>query len=105
MAKVINIDAIHGLTEPIELRLGGGTYNIQGLNQDVVDKVLSLADESAEGDSLHSLLSQQLSAFTGAPAEDFLRLDVRQLNAAVKRLIAVVSEAGDKARQRPKHSR
>lgn len=105
MPKVINIDAIQSLTEPIELVLGGQHHKIEGLNQDIVDRVLQLAEESADGESLHRLLSEQLAVFTGAPVEQFLTLDIRQLNAAVKRLIQVVSEAGEKAAQRPKRFR
>lgn len=100
--KVIDIDAIQSLTEPIELKMGGKIYKIDGLTKDVMDKVLESANENAEGESLHRSLAEQLSAFTGEPADNFFSLDVRQLQAAAKRIIAIVSEAGDKGRFRPK---
>ena len=101
----INIDAIQGLTDPIELRLGGKDYTIKSLDQETVDRVLTLSDDSAEGESLHEVLSGQLAIFTGDDQDVFRKMDARVLSAAVTRIIGVVNDAARKGGSRPKRSR
>jgi len=103
MGKKINIDAIAGLSDAIELTLGGRTFSISDMKKGTLDRVTSLGEEADNAESIHEVLAQQLVLLTDGGEEDMaflLGLDGRVLKAAVTRVMEELTEAGERKRSK-----
>lgn len=67
--------------DPIEVQLGGKTYTVGHVGQDMLEKV---ADAKGDVDSGVSAIDVQLSAFLGVPESNFRDLDSRCKTATVR---------------------
>lgn len=97
--KKINIDAIPGLTDPIELTVGGKTFNISGMTKELLDKVTELADQESDNMGVVDLLAKQIRLLINGTEEDykfFCGLDARVLRATLGRVMETLTEAGER---------
>jgi hypothetical protein len=75
-----DIDAMSKqLFEPIEITLGGKTYTVPAVTAEMLDKLTAPVTEAKTVDLCH-----QLSNILNLHPDEFIKLDIRQVIAAVK---------------------
>ena len=80
---------------PIEITLGGKTYQVVDLTPENFDKVAELSRKSrADGGESLSVLCEQLAILTGEPADTFKSVDIRKMAAAIKFISDEIKASG-----------
>lgn len=99
MAKKINIDQIPGLTDAIELTVGGREFTVANMKKELLDQVTKLGEDADAAESVHDVLAEQLRILVGGGDDEkahFISLDARSLKAAVTRVLEELTEAGER---------
>lgn len=83
--KHYDADADRSITEAITFKASGKTYTVLEVTDEMLEEVQRQGEAVNEGgEKLGSVLSAQLSLFTGMPREEFETLSLRQRAAICK---------------------
>lgn len=93
--KRINVDAIAALDAALEITVGGKTYTVDRLNEELAERVNEIQDAADPNESLHSVLARQCAALFSVDASEFRGLDMRKLAAARDAVLREILEAGE----------
>lgn len=82
------LNADEKVFDPIEITLGGKTYVITEITQDMFDELQRIAKENQGGTDA---VLQQLAVFLGANLEDLRKIDLRRAGAVLRFLTETVT--------------